>query len=575
VPPLDLRRLPKRGGSRAIAFIERYVRVPKGEGARTRLKLRPWQRAIVHGLFDEPRPRQALVSIPRGNGKTTMAAALGIFGLLGDGVEGAQVVCVASDERQAGILLRTARRMVELDADLAARVQTFKDHLEVPHTGSTLFALPADPGALQGWDPSLCVVDELHVVREDVFEAMSLAAGKRDRSLLLAISTPAQDSSSVMWRLVEHGRSGEDPSFYFTEFAAPVGCALDDEDAWAEGNPALHDFLSVDAMRAVLKTSREASFRRYRLGQWVQADDAWLPAAAWQSCADPGRGIPDGADVVVAFDGSYSGDTTAAVVVVLVDPKPHVEVLALWEPAEQPDKRVPVLQVEETLRRACQQFRVRALACDPFRWSRSMEILESEGLPVMAYPQVPVRMTPATTRFGEAVMNGTLSHSADPRLTAHIANAVIREDGRGARLAKETKWSKRRIDLAVAAVMALDVAATIEPAEPDYDVLHPSGSGSLLSPALERLQDPGQAVDGLGQHDVALREVDAHAVLADRPGGDECLPDRRYQAGDGGRPLLRVGHGSARRSHSSTSAAMPSPLRFRSSASHLARRAAP
>jgi hypothetical protein len=31
-PPLDLRRLPKRGGSRAVAFIERYVTVPKDTG---------------------------------------------------------------------------------------------------------------------------------------------------------------------------------------------------------------------------------------------------------------------------------------------------------------------------------------------------------------------------------------------------------------------------------------------------------------------------------------------------------------------------------------------------------------
>jgi hypothetical protein len=40
-PPLDLRRLPKRGGSRAIAFVERYVTLPKGTGARRRMKLRP------------------------------------------------------------------------------------------------------------------------------------------------------------------------------------------------------------------------------------------------------------------------------------------------------------------------------------------------------------------------------------------------------------------------------------------------------------------------------------------------------------------------------------------------------
>jgi phage terminase large subunit-like protein len=148
--PLDLRRLPKRGGSRAIAFVERYVTVPKGTGARHRLKLRPWQREIVHGVLDVPRPRQALVSIPAGNGKSTLAAALGLYGLLADRVEGAQVICIASDERQARIILNTARRMVQLDPALYARIQIFKDHLLEPHTDSTLFALPADPGALQG-----------------------------------------------------------------------------------------------------------------------------------------------------------------------------------------------------------------------------------------------------------------------------------------------------------------------------------------------------------------------------------------------------------------------------------------
>jgi phage terminase large subunit-like protein len=85
-------------------------------------------------------------------------------------VEGAQVICVASDERQARIILNTARRMVELDPALDDRVQVFKDHLLEPHTDSTLFALPADPGALQGWDPSLAIVDELHVVTDDTFE---------------------------------------------------------------------------------------------------------------------------------------------------------------------------------------------------------------------------------------------------------------------------------------------------------------------------------------------------------------------------------------------------------------------
>jgi phage terminase large subunit-like protein len=136
-----------------VAFIERYVTVPKGTGARRRMRLRPWQRQIIAGVLDEPRPRQALVSIPAGNGKSTLAAALGLYGLLADRVEGAQVLVVASDERQARIIFTTARRMVELDADLSARVQVFADHLLEPRTASVFMALPADPGALQGWDP--------------------------------------------------------------------------------------------------------------------------------------------------------------------------------------------------------------------------------------------------------------------------------------------------------------------------------------------------------------------------------------------------------------------------------------
>jgi hypothetical protein len=44
---------------------------------------------------------------------------------------------------------------------------------------------------------------------------------------------------------------------------------------------------------------------------------------------------------------------------------------------------------------------------------------------------------------------------------SHIGNAILREDARGARLAKEHKDSPRRIDAAVAAVMAHDRAAAL------------------------------------------------------------------------------------------------------------------
>jgi phage terminase large subunit-like protein len=464
VPPLDLSKLPRKGGSRAIAFGERYLRIPKGTGALQRMKFRPWQREIIHGLMDEPRPRQGLVSIPAGNGKTTgFAAPLGLYGLLADGVEGAQVIVVASDERQARITQNIARRMVELDQHLVDRVQVFKDHLYIPQTDSVLMALPAEAAALQGWDPSLAIIDELHVVTEEVYDAVVARAGKRDRSLVLAISTPPRDGNTdtVMWRLVEHGREGLDRSFYFREFAAPDGCALDDEDAWHTANPALGDFLYIDALRSNRPTMRESTFRAWRLGQWPQvSDNAWLPPGAWSACTAPGGEAP-GAEHVLGFDGSFSGDCTALVAVSIGD-RPHVELVNLWEaPEGARDWRVPILEVEQAIRDACRRYQVRAIVADPYRWQRSLELLDGESLPVEEFPQSPARMAPATARFYEAVVNGALTHSGDTRLARHLSNAVLKEDPRGARLSKEHKHSKRRIDAAVAAVMALHRASEL------------------------------------------------------------------------------------------------------------------
>jgi phage terminase large subunit-like protein len=203
---------------------------------------------------------------------------------------------------------------------------------------------------------------------------------------------------------------------------------------------------------------REASFRRARLCQLTdQLEDAWLPPAAWAAYADATTLIPDGAEVVLAFDGSFNGDTTV-LVVATVDQRPHVDLVELWEPA---GAQVPVVDVEAAIRAACRRWRVLEIAADPFRWARSLQLLEGEGLPVMEYPQSPGRMTPATGRFYEAVVNQQMTHSGDSRLARHVGNAILREDARGARLAKERKDSPRRIDAAVAAVMAHDRAAAL------------------------------------------------------------------------------------------------------------------
>src|SRR5215213_5444925 len=203
---------------------------------------------------------------------------------------------------------------------------------------------------------------------------------------------------------------------------------------------------------------RASSFRRARLCQLThQLDEASLPPSAWAACTDASRQVADGVDVVLAFDGSFNGDTTV-LTVATVDQRPHIDLVELWEAA---GTQVPIVDVEQAIRQACRRWRVLEIAADPFRWARSLQLLDGEGLPIMEYPQSPGRMTPATARFYEAVINGALTHSGDSRLARHVGNAVLREDARGARLAKERRDSPRRIDAAVAAIMAHDRAAAL------------------------------------------------------------------------------------------------------------------
>src|SRR5690625_2457531 len=167
---LDLSGLPAKRDYRRIAkFAEYFLRVPKGTGALEPMKLRKWQQDIARAMYPATgrRPRQGLVSMPRGNGKSTLAAVFALYGLFADEVESAQVLIVASDERQARIVFNAAKRMIELNSELKSRVQVFQDRIYVPNTASELRPLPAEPNALQGYDPTLMIVDDVHLRSEE------------------------------------------------------------------------------------------------------------------------------------------------------------------------------------------------------------------------------------------------------------------------------------------------------------------------------------------------------------------------------------------------------------------------
>jgi phage terminase large subunit-like protein len=200
------------------------------------------------------------------------------------------------------------------------------------------------------------------------------------------------------------------------------------------------------------------------MNQWTSSINSWLPAGAWDSCRDEFEIKPDD-EIVLGFDGSFSGD--ASVIVGATIPKDdepvRVFMVKAWEKdlnIHDDDWRVDIAEVEDTIRAFCQSHpNVREIACDPFRWQRSMQALEEAGLPIVEWPSTsPARMVPACAKFYDAVMDGKLKHDGDGTLARHLDNAAVKIDRLGPRIVKENRNSPRKIDAAVAAVIAVDRA---------------------------------------------------------------------------------------------------------------------
>lgn len=459
--PLSFKGWPRDPAKRRIKFIEEYLVVPKGHGAGKKVKLREFQKDIIRGAY-APGIRSGLCSLPRGNGKSGLAAMLGLAEMF-LGPMSPEVYIVASDLRQAKIIFNIAKRMVQLNPELDDRVQIFQDRLYMPHGDATMTPLPSDYDTLQGLDPTLMLIDELHVVTEKVWEAVTSADGKRPESLTLAISTPASSPDTVMWRLVESGRSGDDPQFYFKEYAAPDGCAVDDREAWKIANPALgceQPFLAEAALLSVMKKIREPVFRQLRLGQWVTGVSGWMPWGMWDSIKDTEREVQPGERIVIAFDGSASGDSTALVGCTVHDP--HLFVIGHWANPGDERWRVPRAEVSRTLDEAFEKYDVVEASCDPWGWRSEIEgwaQKHGERRVIEWNTANATRMAPATDRLFQAVKEGAVSHDGDKDLASHVAHCVAKSTALGDLVAKDRKNSPRKIDLAICAIVATDRAA--------------------------------------------------------------------------------------------------------------------
>lgn len=458
--PLDFSWLPEDPAERRIQFIEHYLKVPKGAGANKPVHLMDFQKDIIRTMYGEG-VHMGVVSLPRGNGKTSLAAMLALAELFISQAS-PEILVVAPTLRQASITLKTASQMAENSEELAPRVQFFKDRLKVPHTHGELIPLPSEEGSLHGFDPSLLIIDELHEVTEEIWEAATSVSGKRPESLILAISTPASTKESVMWSLVSYGREEKDDSFKLLEYGADRDADANDPSVWLSANPASsgpHAFLSLSTLSTQRNTLRDSRFRQLRLGTWCDGVDSWLDS---DQLADrlSDRTVEDGAKVVLGFDGSASGDSTV-LIAATVEANPHIWPIAMWQNPGDDRWRVPRNEVVGKIQETFEKYDVHLLAVDPWGWRSELEELSTRygKRKVIEFNTGSLqRMAPATDKFYQAVVQGDLTLADDPAFIQHFHNAVAKSTTLGDSISKDKKNSKNKIDAAVGSILAFDQA---------------------------------------------------------------------------------------------------------------------
>jgi len=231
----------------------------------------------------------------------------------------------------------------------------------------------------------------------------------------------------------------------------------------------------VDAILEEFYDPRKATTdsRRYFLNAPTQTFDAWLAEYEWASRRDLTREVVDGEVVTLGFDGSRArkkGVTDATALIGCRVADGHVFQIQVWEQPTGPageDWQVPVAEVDAAVDNAFARYDVVGFYADPAKWESYVAKWESaygKRLQAKVTREHPIefwmvgghalRTVRALEQFHSAVLDDGLTHDGGYQLSRHVLNARRRPTRAGLTVAKENPDSPRKIDAAIAAVLA-------------------------------------------------------------------------------------------------------------------------
>ncbi len=283
----------------------------KGKGGQS-FKLELWQCFILASVFgwlcyneetnskdswkiDPRRFTEALVCVGRKNGKTTMLSGVGLYGMLADQEQGAEIYCFATKEDQAKSLWDESVRMRAASPDISQYCMASKKAIYIEGTASKFVYLGSDSETQDGLNPHIGLCDELHAhPNRKLYDVIKSGQGARRQPLMFTITTAGFGGSLSFCRVMEEmgekilTRVITDERFFFYRAALnydPTAKPDDrtknddweDEKNWVKANPNLDvsvniDFLRNEAITAKNDPSSQNNFLTKYMNLWVQQE---------------------------------------------------------------------------------------------------------------------------------------------------------------------------------------------------------------------------------------------------------------------------------------------------------------
>jgi phage terminase large subunit-like protein len=484
---------------RISTFVQLMPHV-KGPLAGDLIRLEPWQQFIlrcvfgwVHKTTGFRRFRRVYIEVPRGNAKSTLSSALGLYMLAADDEGGAEIYAAATTKEQAKIVMRDAQQM-------GRKADDFREHFGVEVTahavvqqasGSRFLAVSSDEGTLDGFNVHLAIIDELHAHKtRGVYDVMETGIGKRTQSLLWAISTAGSNRSGICYEVRTYLTKvlqgiAKDDAFFGIIYTIDDGDNWHDPKSWEKANPnwgvsVQPDVIAGLAAKAMQMPAAQANFQTKHLDVWVAADQAWMDMRAWDRCADTSLEIEDfeGEDCIAALDLASKVDLAAKMRMFrrIIDEREHFYLFGQYYLPEaavlearnsqyqgwQIDGRLittpgDVLdfeRVKQDVLDDADRFQLLEIAYDPWQALNLAQQLQAEGATVIEYRNTVANFSAPMKELQALALQGRLHHDGDPVLTWAVSNVVCHTD------AKENIYPRKerpenKIDPVVAAIMAL------------------------------------------------------------------------------------------------------------------------